>query len=338
MAANQPDRGGPIRRVAITGGTHGNESNSVQLAKHLIRHPALAQRESFSSTVLLNNPAAIERNVRYCDEDLNRCFTLADLADESRNSIEAKRAREINAQLGPKGSEGAVDYVLDLHNTTANTGVAIMCSPHDRLSHALVAHLQAKDPSVRLLLWNRSVTDYPLMPSVGKHGMTFEVGAAPWGVIDGASYVQSLGLIMRALDYVHAHNLAIAAGASGAWKRTTVPVYEALRSVDYPRYEDGTLSAMIHPSLQGHDFSELHKGDPAFLTMSGQTLGFEPSADEAASGLPTYPFFINEAAYYEKGIAFMTCQMSDQPIRLLENVPTLTPAEAEQPETKRQKS
>ena len=175
MAANQPDRGGPIRRVAITGGTHGNESNSVQLAKHLIRHPALAQRESFSSTVLLNNPAAIERNVRYCDEDLNRCFTLADLADESRNSIEAKRAREINAQLGPKGSEGAVDYVLDLHNTTANTGVAIMCSPHDRLSHALVAHLQAKDPSVRLLLWNRSVTDYPLMPSVGKHGMTFEV-------------------------------------------------------------------------------------------------------------------------------------------------------------------
>ena len=156
MKANKRPRTkvGRIRRVAITGGTHGNESNGVQLAKHLIRHPELAQRDSFSCMVLLNNPAAIERNVRYCDEDLNRCFGLDDLADESRDSLEAKRARELNAQLGPKGSEGAMDYVLDLHNTTANTGVAIMCSPRDPLSHALAAHLQAKDPSVRLILWN----------------------------------------------------------------------------------------------------------------------------------------------------------------------------------------
>ena len=49
-----------------------------------------------------------------------------------------------------------MDYVLDLHNTTANTGVAIMCSPRDPLSQALVAYLQTKDPSVRLILWNRS--------------------------------------------------------------------------------------------------------------------------------------------------------------------------------------
>ena len=219
MKANKRPRTevGRIRRVAITGGTHGNESNGVQLAKHLIRHPALAQRESFSCTVLLNNPTAIERNVRYCDEDLNRCFGLADLADESRDSLEAKRARELNAQLGPKGSEGAMDYVLDLHNTTANTGVAIMCSPRDPLSHALAAHLQAKDPSVRLILWNRSTRDYPLLPSVAKHGMTFEVGPAPWGCVVGALYEQSLNLIGHALDYLHAHNAALESADGAGW-------------------------------------------------------------------------------------------------------------------------
>jgi succinylglutamate desuccinylase len=132
----------PIRRVAITGGTHGNESNSVQLAKHFLRHPEAVERESFTTTVLLTNPEAITRNLRYVDEDLNRCFLLSELADERRASLEAARAREVNAALGPKGSEGATDYILDLHNTTANTGVAIMCSPHDRLSHAIAMYLQ----------------------------------------------------------------------------------------------------------------------------------------------------------------------------------------------------
>ena len=224
MKANKRPRTevGRIRRVAITGGTHGNESNGVQLAKHLIRNPALAQRDSFSCTVLLNNTAAIERNVRYCDEDLNRCFGLADLADESRETLEAKRARELNAQLGPKGSDGAMDYVLDLHNTTANTGVAIMCSPRDPLSHALAAHLQTKDPSVRLILWNRSTRDYPLLPSVAKHGMTFEVGPAPWGCVVGALYEQSLKLIGHALDYLHAHNAALESADGAGWRTLTL--------------------------------------------------------------------------------------------------------------------
>ena len=36
----------PIKRMVITGGTHGNESNSVQLAKHFLRNPDAVQRES----------------------------------------------------------------------------------------------------------------------------------------------------------------------------------------------------------------------------------------------------------------------------------------------------
>ena len=307
----------PIGRVAITGGTHGNESNSVQLAKHFLRHPEVVQRESFSTTVLLTNTESITRNLRYCDEDLNRCFSLSDLADESRTSLEAARAREINATLGPKGSEGAADYILDLHNTTANTGVAIMCSPNDRLSHAIALYLQSKDPTVRLILWNRSAKDYPMLPSVGKHGMTFEVGPCPWGCVVGELYAQSLALIGHALDYLHAHNAALAAGDGGSqWQDGEMEAFVNTGKRGFPRDADGELAGMIHPELQGRDFLPLQTGDPIFLSHALEVERFADAATtmaDTAAGCAcgvdgaVYPFFIGEAAYYERGkdMAFM---------------------------------
>ena len=47
--------------------------------------------------------------------------------------------------------------------------------------------------------------------------MTFEVGSAPWGCIDGALYQQSLQLLMRLLDYVDMHNAAVKSGISASW-------------------------------------------------------------------------------------------------------------------------
>jgi succinylglutamate desuccinylase len=319
----------PVSRVAIVGGTHGNETNGVAIARHFLRHPELASRPSFETTVLLHNVAAIEKNVRYVEEDLNRCYFAKDLADPARATLEATRAKEVNAILGPKGSASpAVDLIIDLHNTTANTGVALMMPPQDELSHAIGAHLVEHDASVRIVNFTAGKADYPMLPTVGRHGMTFEVGAVPWGCVDGALYEQSLRLLALTLDYVHAHNLAIAAGSPSAWRRAAVPVYEAVRTVDYPRYaDDNTISAMVHPSIQGRDFTTLKPGEPAFLTMEGATVGFEPTDEEVSSGEVCYPFFINEAAYYEKGIAFMVAHRVEQPVRVLESTGSATQAE-----------
>ena len=58
---------------------------------------------------------------------MNRCFFKTDLADATLTSLEARRAKEIDAALGPKSSPSPVaDLIIDLHNTTANTGVALM--------------------------------------------------------------------------------------------------------------------------------------------------------------------------------------------------------------------
>mmetsp|Transcript_8279 Transcript_8279/g.18163 ORF Transcript_8279/g.18163 Transcript_8279/m.18163 type:complete len:333 (-) Transcript_8279:569-1567(-) len=298
-----------INSVVISGGTHGNEANGVQLAKHLMRHPELCKRPSFETRVILTNTASIKANARYVDEDLNRCFEQRLLDDETRCSVEAMRARELNAELGPKGSTTpACDLIIDLHNTTAATGVALLTASADPVCSAISARLVAIDPSVRICFWkDKPRSEYPLLPSIAPHGMTFEVGAAPWGCLAPALYAQSLELLGRALDYIHEHNLAVA--ANGPWVQVTVPVYRGLGNRAYPRHADGEMAAMIHPSLQGRDFCLLRVGDPVFQTHSLETITFGSERDPTplppdAEKTTFYPFFINEAAYYEVDVAF----------------------------------
>ena len=101
-------------RVVVVGGTHGNEYTGVWLEKAL--------RDK--SETIVGNPAAVEANRRFLDEDLNRCFLRSKL-DAPPETREALRAREVDAALGPKGSDTAADLVIDLHTTTANMGVTI---------------------------------------------------------------------------------------------------------------------------------------------------------------------------------------------------------------------
>ena len=83
-----------VKRVFITGGTHGNEACGVVLAKHFIKTPQLFAGFSFEVSVLLTNVASIASNSRYVDEDMNRCFLQKDLSDPTRiSTLEARRAK-----------------------------------------------------------------------------------------------------------------------------------------------------------------------------------------------------------------------------------------------------
>lgn len=65
----------PLRRVAVTGGTHGNEMSGVYLVRQWLRTPVDLQRPSFSAVPVLANPAATAVCRRYIGRDLNRTFT-----------------------------------------------------------------------------------------------------------------------------------------------------------------------------------------------------------------------------------------------------------------------
>ena len=127
-----------INNVAVIGGTHGNERIGVALAKWWIDHPQELERPSFRTRAVLANTAAAAKNLRYVDTDLNRLFT----AGEPRNSqlAEVQRAEELERELGgaktTAKSEGACDFIIDLHSTTSNMGLSlVMCAENDLFSH-----------------------------------------------------------------------------------------------------------------------------------------------------------------------------------------------------------
>lgn len=297
-----------LKHVVIAGGTHGNERNGVYLAKYFLKHPEIVKRSSFETTTILSNPAAIKANSRYVDEDMNRCFLFDDLVHKLKSNIERKRAYELNDKFGPKSSlSPKTDFIFDLHNTTAATGIALMFAADDLFALQVAAHLLSLDPSVKLSTWAND-SDWSMFPTVARSGMTVEVGAASWGCIAPAAFLQTKNLILAALDFIDAHNQYIARLPSLLCEdkkeeiHRKVEIFQRVHYVKYPRDDKGELTGMIHPELQGQDFKELHHGHPIFLMFDGKNILFDSNIYEPGA---IYPFFINEAAYYEKDIAFM---------------------------------
>ena len=62
---------------------------------------------------------------------------------------------------------------------------------------------------------------------------------------------------------------------------------------------------MIHTQLQFRDYDPLNPGDPMFVTFEGKDILYEGEST-------VYPIFINEAAYYEKGIAMHLSQKQQE--------------------------
>lgn len=73
-----------LSRVAVCGGTHGNELSGVYLVRELLkeaREEAEEEEEKEdrppSVMLVLSNPWAVQQCRRYVGTDLNRCFTHA---------------------------------------------------------------------------------------------------------------------------------------------------------------------------------------------------------------------------------------------------------------------
>ncbi|KAF6733457.1 N-acyl-aromatic-L-amino acid amidohydrolase (carboxylate-forming) B [Oryzias melastigma] len=283
----------PLSRVAICGGTHGNEMTGVYIVREMQRKKVSAAG-SFSVTPVLTNPRAVDVCRRYTDKDLNRCFTDALLSSPVTDSTpyELKRAQELNAQLGPKGGKEAVDLLVDLHNTTANMGLCLIFYSLDWLTLHLLKYIQNKISSVpvRAIQLDIPLSDAYSLEAVGKHGFAIEVGPQPHGVLRADIFNVAKKAVDLTLEFIQEFN------AGRTFEGGEVEAFTLVKSIDYPRDSSGEITAAIHPELQDNDFKLLRPGDPLFLSFSGETLIHE--------GEELYPFFINECAYYEKKVAF----------------------------------
>ncbi|CAE7590616.1 unnamed protein product [Symbiodinium sp. CCMP2592] len=240
---------------------------------------------------MLSNTAAIKQNTRYVEEDLNRCYLLADLENDetSTSSLERKRAREVDALLGPKSSDTPrCDFIVDLHNTTAATGVALLMAPDDEFAHEVGHYLSTLDDSVRVVEWNDQ-PDWALCPSVGRSGLTFEVGPCPWGCLEPELFQRSRRLVLALLDYIEKHNSLIAQGSSKK-EKVSMPVYRAIGvSMDYPR-PSGLMELQEDvPASQDQAAEGLAEVTDASIVEAAPALTTADLGDDAAAAATLIP-------------------------------------------------
>ncbi len=279
-----------MKQVMVMGGTHGNEWGGIQLVKNWrAQTPAEWQDYPFEVILRLANPDAVRHNRRYLDQDLNRSFRATDLSDPSQQNREMQRARSLQPDLQQ------VDFLLDLHNTTANMGCTIILSDpavkQDPLILQLCAHLCQIDPRVMLYYMPFNEDDSPYLPSQAKRDLTIEVGPMAHGTLKADLYQLTQSVTAAALEFL------------AAWEQDKAPfytkpliVYEQIQNLDYPRTPACELAALVHPDVQDHDFEPVQPGEPLFMDFAGNTIVW--------SGHETvWPTFVNEQAYYEKGLA-----------------------------------
>ncbi len=279
-----------LKRVLIVGGTHGNELIGIYLIRKFERSHHLISRPSFETVTLLANPKAYEMRSRYVDSDLNRCFRQEDLADSCLLGYEARRAKEIYQTFGSNGRQ-PTDFVIDLHTTTANMGLTLILASKHPFNLQLASHLTKINRSVKVLYSLTEGQNNCYLHSISECGCTIEVGPVAQNVLDAALFQTTESVVASILDYLEIYNQ----GTFSQFEEA-LTFYQLIERVDYPRNNRGEIQAMIHPRLQGKDYEPIDSGDPLFLTFDEQTIVYEGSST-------VYPVFINEAAYYEKGVA-----------------------------------
>ncbi len=284
-----------IKKLAITGGTHGNELTGIYLVKRWRQNLTLLKRESFEITIRLMNLKAIKEGRRYVDHDLNRSFSLKSLSDNNLETYEAVLAKEINTLLGEKGSiHPNVDFIVDLHTTTANMGLSIVVSNDSKLTWEAIAYLTIMEPELKVYRWQGD-EEGAFVDSIAPNGFAIEVGSVPQGVLRADLFLKTEALVYHLLDFIDKHNKNEVLNLP-----REVEIYDHEELLDYPRNEEDEIVAMVHQDRQDRDFSLIEKGDPLFMTLEGETIYYE--------GETLYTLFINEAAYYEKGFAMTLAQ------------------------------
>jgi aspartoacylase len=280
----------PIQRVAIAGGTHGNELTGIYLINKFEQFPHLTKRANFKTQTLLGNPKAVSAGRRYIDKDLNRCFGKQNLKDMTLSCYEEIRAKIIQKILEHNG-QSPVDVLLDLHSTTSNMGVTIILGSLHPFNLRLAAYISSMNPLIKLYSSAQAGREDVSLKSLGKFGFTIEVGPVAPGTLNAEMFQKTEEIVQGILDYLEKWN-------QGKISDDKMPLtlYQYVGVIDYPRNEQGKILAMIHPQLQCRDYTALHPGEPIFLTFDGEAIAYTQNTT-------LYPVFINEAAYYEKGIA-----------------------------------
>lgn len=284
-----------LNKIAFIGATHGNEISGIQLIRNWEKQGLPERFTAMNIECEFANLAAMEANVRFIDEDLNRQFTFDRLASDNP-AKEAVLAKQLNARFGPKG-DSCTDFVVDIHNTTSNMGATLILLEADEFNVNLARFVkQAMPEAVILIEDEKDFAAHGYLCTLGRKGVMIEVGAQPQGVLRQNVYNSTEKMAEAILDFCLAWN--------AEERFDDLPPCEAFRlgqEVKFPLDDAGARLAMVHENIQDKDFLPVKPGEPVFKGFDGTVYPWQGKME-------TYPHFINEAAYQKLDIAFATSE------------------------------
>jgi hypothetical protein len=174
-------------------------------------------------------------------------------------------------------------------------GITLILSSKDPALLGISAVMATEFKNVRIYLQPESRDESPYLGTIAKRDICIEAGPQPHGTLNAELFFKVERIVFRILELVETWNNGNLRSLNKA------ETFQEVRSIDYPRDEQGNINAMVHPSLQGRDFCELKAGMPVFVDFNGKEILWQ--------GETCHPVFINEAAYYEKGVAMSLCRL-----------------------------
>ncbi|MFY7993728.1 MAG: aspartoacylase [Bacteriovoracaceae bacterium] len=272
-----------MSRVLVFGGTHGNEWTGIYLVQNYATELS-AKFPDLQIEFIHANPEAYKKNKRFCDEDLNRVFEPIQ-KNAVHPTLEYRRGLEILDKIKTFNP----DWVIDLHTTTANMGKTLIITKETEEIHRLAGQVQIEDADVKVIY--APDTNQKYLTSQVSKGLMIEVGPVANSLVDPQILLKTKSTLEHLLSLIS--------------KKTylncqKVEEYLEVEDVFYPSLGHNR-KVMIHPELQGRDFTPLKQNDLLFLYPSGKVDSYNKE-----EGL--FPIFINEAAYYPSDMAFTLCR------------------------------
>ncbi len=275
-------------QVLLVAGTHGNEINGIWLFDEWEKSSFLINNHGLKTFKVIGNPEAQKAGKRYIHHDLNRSFKEESFLFTNSSSFEERRASELVNLYGDKG-ENPCQIALDFHTTTASMGSCLVVYGRRDADLALASLIQ-NQLGLPIYLHESDQEQTGFLVESWPCGLVVEIGPIGQGLLNSRIILQTKLILETLMEQIHqVKNLKF-------FFPDKLIIHRHIKSIDFPRDEEGNIDGYVHPLRQSKDWQELKKNDELFCKLNGEIIRFEE--DELY-----IPVFINEAAYAEKNIA-----------------------------------
>ena len=275
-------------QVLLVAGTHGNEINGIWLFDEWNKSSFLINTHGIKTCKVIGNPEAKKAGKRYIHHDLNRSFQEESFISINPSNCERTRASELVKLYGEAG-ENPCQIALDFHTTTASMGSCIVVYGRRDADLALASLIQ-NQLGLPVYLHESDQKQTGFLVESWPCGLVVEIGPIGQGLLNSRIISQTKLILETLMEQIHeVKNLNL-------FFPNKLIIHRHIKSIDFPRDEEGNIDGYVHSLRQSKDWQELKKNDELFCKLNGEIIRFEE--DE-----PYIPVFINEAAYVEKNIA-----------------------------------